>query len=340
MATIADVARVAKVSVSTASRALRDSPQISEATRRRVKEAARELDYVVNTSARRLASGRTDAVGLLVPYVTGWFFGQAITGAEQVLRAAGCDVLLYNLVDVAGRRSFFERMPLRNVVGGALIFSLALSQEEIRQFTRYRIALTTLGEATAQVSSVMIDDRAAATTAVRHLLNLGHRRIGLISGELDHPMGFKSSRLRHQGYRDALAQAGIAADPALVVEADYTVQGGCLAVARLMSLAEPPTAIFVMSDEMAIGAMQTARSMGIRVPEDLSVVGFDDYKMSELFGLTTIRQPVLAEGRSGAELLLSALGEGADAPVHNVLPTELVVRATTMRLEPRPWSAP
>ncbi|WP_103062406.1 LacI family DNA-binding transcriptional regulator [Actinomyces qiguomingii] len=333
MTTIADVARAAKVSISTASRALRDSPQISESTRRRVKEAARELDYVVNTSARRLASGRTNAVGLLVPYVTGWFFGQAITGAEQVLRAAGWDVLLYNLADIDGRRSFFERMPLRNVVGGVLIFSLALSQEEIQQFARYRIALTTVGDATDRVSSVMIDDRAAATTAVRHLLNLGHRRIGLISGELDHPMGFKSSRLRHQGYRDALTHAGIVPDPALIVEADYTVQGGCLAVARLLSLAQPPTAVFVMSDEMAIGAIHTARSMGIRVPEDLSVVGFDDYKMSELFGLTSIRQPVLAQGRTGAELLLSALREEAGVPAHRVLPTELVVRATTTRVD-------
>ncbi|MCI1662800.1 MAG: LacI family transcriptional regulator [Actinomyces sp.] len=333
MSTITDVAALAGVSPSTASRALRGSGQISAATRARVEEAARELDYVANPSAVRLVNGRTDAIGLVVPFVTRWFFAQAVTGAEDVIRGADHDLLLYNLGGPDGRQRFFERMPLRNHVAGVLVLSLALSEKERAQLAQMRVPLVTVGHDAPGASSVMIDDRAAAATAVQYLLNLGHRRIGLIGGLPEDPMHFTSSALRARGYREALTAAGAPVDETLIVPSDYTIDGGRRAAVRLLALPTPPTAIFAMSDEMAIGAIDAARSMGVRVPEDLSIVGFDDHDLAAFFHLTTIRQPVQEEGREAARILLRMLSAPDEAETaHAVLDTELILRASTAPL--------
>ena len=330
MSTINDVAAMAGVSASTASRALRGIPQVSARTREKVQAAALALDYVANPFAQNLANGGTDTIGLIVPYVTRWYFGQAITGAEQVVRDVGRDLLLYNLGGPEGRVRFFERLPLRNKVSGLLVLSLALEEEEIALLEQLGVPLATVGYRVEGAGSVMIDDKAAAVKATQHLVNLGHRRIALVGGELDDPMHFTSSAIRTAGYRAVLVRAGIIPDPSLECEAEYSIDGGIRAAAQILNLEQPPTAVFAMSDEIAIGIMHVARTMGVRVPEDMSVIGIDDHDLAELYGLTTIRQPVKREGARAAQLLIDAMtGPERHSPRHEILDTELIFRRST-----------
>ena len=328
-ASIEDVARRAGVSIATVSRSLRGLPDVAPRTRERVLAAARELDYVASPFAARLASGRTYAVGVVVPFVSRWFFTQVVSGAEEVLREAGYDLLLYNLGDQAGRERFFERMPVRKRVDGLLVLCLPLTDAEIDSVRALDLPVAVVGSTVPGFASVRIDDVAGAETAVDHLVGLGHRRIGLISGTPDEPMHFTAPVERRRGYRRALRRAGISPDPSLDVPGHFTPAGGRAAMERLLLLPDPPTAVVAESDEMAYGAMRAIRGAGLTVGVDVSVVGFDNHDLADLLELTTIAQPVLRQGDLAARALLAALGPTAPAPRAQTVPTELMVRAST-----------
>ncbi|WP_242606260.1 DUF3052 family protein [Protofrankia symbiont of Coriaria ruscifolia] len=311
---IEDVAALAGVSTATVSRALRGLPGVAESTRRRVREAAAQLEYVASPQASRLASGRTGTIGVVVPDVTSWVFAQVVSGAEAVLRAAGLDLLLYNLGDDAGRVRFFDALPLRKRVDAVLILCPPLTLTEIEFLQALNIPVVLVGATVPGFASVRVDDVAGARAAVQHLINLGHGRIGLISGGAvgdesgdREPVPFTAPTDRPRGYRQALAAAGIECDPGLETAGHFTVQGGAQAMAELLSIQSPPTAVFAASDEMAMGALRTLRHAGLRVPEDMSVIGFDGHDMAELFDLTTIVQPAARQGKIAAELLLNLL---------------------------------
>jgi len=327
---IEDVARRAGVSIATVSRALRGLPDVAAATRDRVLEAASELDYVASPFAARLASGRTATVGVVVPFVNRWFFAEVIDGVEAALRTSGFDLLLYNLGDTEGRARFFDVMPIRKRVDGVLIASLVLDDAEFAALAALSCPVGLLGLERPGFLSTRIDDVAGARAAVRHLLDLGHRRIGLIGGDTDDPMRFTPPLRRRDGYRDALRDAGIEPDPALEVLGYFTIDGGGQAAERLLALPERPTALFAESDEMAYGAMRVIRRAGLRVPEDVAVIGFDDHVNAELMDLSTIRQPVAEQAVDITTRLLSFIAAPDDVPAEEVvLPTELVVRGST-----------
>lgn len=329
MITLADVARRAGVSKSTASRSLRGMSTISVPTRDRVVRAARELDFVVTPCAERLATGRTSTVGVVVPYVTTWFFSQIVSGAERALRRAGYDVILVILSDAATREDFFARMPLRRRVDAVLLLTMPVTPEEVAALGTLGVPLATIGEALHGVSGVGIDDVAVGRTAAEHLLGLGHTDIGLVTGEPDGLLAFSAPLARSRGFHDAVRAAGIEARPDTVVAADFSVAGGAAAMRQLLALARPPTAVFAIGDEMAIGGLHTCTSLGLRVPEDVSVMGVDDHTMSETFALTTVRQPVHAQGELAAQLLVRQLTSAYEAPSQQVVRTELVIRSTT-----------
>lgn len=333
---LADVARHAGVSTATASRALRGLPAVSRSTRARVVEVATSLGYVISPSASRLASGRTHTVGVVVPYVNRWFFGQVIAGLEGVLRASGFDVLLHNLGDEAGRDRFFTEMPLRRRVDGAIVLSLPMTKDEVDRLAALRITIAVVGAAIEPFACVGIDDVAAATTAVRHLIQLGHRDIGLISGGQDVPMHFTAPVDRRRGYLKALANAGIESYPELEAVGDCTMAGGERAMAQLLGGSRRPSAVFAESDEMAFGAVRAIRRVGLRVPDDISVVGFDNHEMADLLDLTTIAQSVTEQGATAARMMLDLLASGDETTGRlKVLPTHLVVRGST-----GPWRGP
>jgi len=327
---IEDVARRAGVSIATVSRALRGLPDVAAATRDRVLEAAAELDYVASPFAARLASGRTATVGVVVPFVNRWFFAEVIDGVEAALRKSGFDLLLYNLGDEEGRTRFFDVMPIRKRVDAVLIASLVLGDAEFDALGVLSCPVGLLGLERPGFLSTRIDDVAGARTAVRHLLDLGHRRIGLIGGDTDDPMRFTPPLRRRDGYRDALREAGIEPDPDLEVLGYFTIDGGGEAASRLLAIPDRPTALFAESDEMAYGAMRAARRAGLRVPEDVAIIGFDDHVTAELMNLSTIRQPVAEQAVDITTRLLSRIAAtDDDGAAEVVLPTELVVRGST-----------
>jgi len=328
-ASIEDVAKLAGVSIATVSRSLRGLPDVATATRDRVLAAAQELDYVASPFAARLASGRSSTLGVVVPFVNRWFFSEVLGSVESVLSNANYDLLLHNLGDRDGRARFFSILPVRKRVDAVLVVSLALTEDEVAALQTLELPVGVLGVKHPGMFSVRIDDVAAATTAVNHLLSLGHRRIGLIGGDTDDPMRFTPPHHRGTGYRQALLAAGVEPDPALSVLGYFTVQGGEAAMCQLLELADRPTAVFAESDEMAYGAIMAIRRRGLRVPEDIAVIGFDDHATAELLDLTTIRQPVGEQGAVLAQELLDSLS-GAAEPSDLVLETELVVRGSTV----------
>jgi LacI family transcriptional regulator, repressor for deo operon, udp, cdd, tsx, nupC, and nupG len=329
-ASIGDVAARAGVSVATVSRALRGLPNVAPSTRNRVLAAARELDYVAHPHASRLAAGRTRTVGVVVPLFTQWYFTQVVAGAEGVLAAAGHDLLLYNVGGPDGRDRFLQSLPFRKRVDGLIVIDLPLDPEEQARIAATGSPVVLIGVPSQTLPTVTIDNVGAAEAAVRHLTNLGHERIGLIANLPDDPMHFTAPLERRAGYQQALLEQALDVDPALDVPGGFSVKGGAEAMAQLLSTGTAPTAVFAESDEMAVGAMKTVRDSGLRIPEDLSVIGFDDHEIAEYVGLTTVHQPVMAQGETAASLLLELMtGDGPPAPRHLVLPTKIRVRTTT-----------
>ena len=327
---IFDVARRAGVSASTVSRSLRGSSKVSEHTRERVLRAAAELRYVPSPAASRLASGRTHAIGVIVPFATRWFFSEVLTGVEGALREAGYDLLLYNVGDAAGRARFFATMPLRRRVDAVLAVASSLDPAEQEALRSLQVPLAAVGGPLPGFSRVGVDDRAGAVMAVRHLVLLGHRDIVMISGEPADPVGRATTAARRAGFQAALAEAGVDGGPDRLISQPWGVAGGMRAVEQLLARRTLPTAIFAESDEMALGALQVLRRAGLDVPGRVSLVGFDDHEMAPAGDLTTIAQPVRRQGELAAGWLLSVLaGREPDGPVELVLPTRLVVRGTT-----------
>jgi DNA-binding LacI/PurR family transcriptional regulator len=329
---IKDVAREVDMSTATVSRALRGLPGVSDSTRALVSDAARRLGYVPSPTAASLASGRTRTVAVVVPHVTRWFFASVVSGAEEVLRKREYDLLLYNLAgEDAARHRVFETNLLDKRVDAVLVLSLAPTPDELARLRRLALPVTFVGADVPGWATVRIDDERAARTATQHLIDLGHRRIAYVGG----PGGldFTAPISRLAGYRATLAEAGLADEAPLELDGGFTVSGGVEAGRAALCGPNRPTAVFAASDEMAIGVMRGARELGLRVPEDVSVVGIDDHELAEFFDLTTVAQPVLEQGRVAARQVLDALDSlGSDRrwkPRQVVLDTELRLRATT-----------
>jgi LacI family transcriptional regulator, repressor for deo operon, udp, cdd, tsx, nupC, and nupG len=327
---IRHVAALAGVSVGTVSRALRGQPGVAAETRHRVKAAAGELGYVASPSAASLASGRTMAVGVVVPHITRWYFASVVQGAEAVLADAGYDVLLY---DLAGRTDTRARLLdgrlLEKRVDAALLVTLDLDSTELKALHQLGLPVALVG-GRGDFPNVSIDDVQAGVTATQHLLELGHRRIAFVGLDPLARGTFHASADRRQGYRRALRLAGVPLDRELEMPGDFTVAGGRCAMHAVMSLDDPPTAVFAASDEMAMGCLHAIRQAGRRVPGDFSLIGIDDHEMSAMQDLTTVSQPVGEQGRIAARLLLDLLHDEVQPTDQAVVvPTTLVVRSTT-----------
>ncbi|GAA4263635.1 LacI family DNA-binding transcriptional regulator [Dactylosporangium darangshiense] len=307
------------------SRTLRGLPNVSDETRDRVLQAAASLSYVVSPIASRLASGRTHTVGVIVPYASRWFFGQIVAGAESVLREHSLDLLLYNLADIPARQRFFGALPLRRRVDAVLTVAMQFTDAEIADMMSLGVPIVAVGHNVPGAGCVRIDDMAAAATAVQHLLALGHRRIGMISTFNDQSMFLPVAHARRRAYVETLAVAGIPIAEELVMSVPHGMDGGEQAMRRLLALPDPPTAVFAESDELAFGALSALRRTGRHV----SVIGFDDHELSALLDLTTVRQRVFEQGVLAAGMLRRAMTTGDWTPEELLMPTTLVLRAST-----------
>ena len=326
---IEQVAARAGVSVSTVSRALREVPGISIATRKRVRDAATALGYAISPSASRLATGRTRTVAVVVPLLSKWFFAEVIAAAGRVLSQEGYDVLLVELSTPDLREKFFASPRLHGRADAAIVVALQLAPAELAALQAQGLAIALVGSERAGASSVRVEDKAGGRAAARHLLNLGHERIGFVGIRQDEgsPLGGVPPAERLLGYQEALAEAGMPAHSAVVFAVENTVDAGAAAMAELLVGAEPQTALVAASDELAFGALATLRRAGMDVPGDYSVVGYDNHELAGAIGLTTMDHGVSEQGRLAAEAVVAALS-GAPATAGTLEP-RLVVRHTT-----------
>ena len=328
--TIKDIARVTGVSVATVSRALRDLPYVAPATRSRVVAAAAELEYAAHPQASRLASGRTWTVGVVAPQFGTWFPFRALGGINSVFAKAGYDVLISMMTAPGDRRRFLSnaRSFCRRVDGIVLIDTFVSVEGGCAEafFDRPAVAV---GEQLEGASSITIDNRLAARRATGHLIELGHERIGLVAGPHLADLPTPVPEQRRLGYQDALRAAGLPVEPELAVDGAWTAAGGAGALSRLLGRDRPPTAVFCMSDEMAFGVLRAAAKRGLAVPDDLSVIGFDDHDLAAALGLTTMRQAVDEMGVRAAETV-TAMIDGAP-PTDITCDVPLMVRETTAR---------
>lgn len=330
--TIRDVAQAAGVSTATVSRALRGLPNVDEQTRVRVQKIAADLDYVISPSASRLASGRTGSVAVITPYIARWFFSTILSGVESVLQSAGMDLLLMSVSNNDAQHRLPPAPRLRRRVDGVLSIALPADDPELGDVLELGMPTSLIGVTMSGVPSVSIDDVHAARIATQHLVNLGHRRIGIISGSAM-MTPFTAEHDRRKGFQEVMNEAGIDFDPQLEAFGYFTIAGGEQAMTALLTQRNRPTAVFAMSDEMAFGAMRAMRAHGLVPGKDISLIGIDGHDMSELLDLTTVAQPVFDLGRIAAEALLVQIRTGpghATDPMR--IPTQLVVRGSTAPL--------
>lgn len=331
MSTLADVARHAGVSKSTASRALSGNGSVNEETRKRVQESAKALGFVASSAAEHLATGRSKNIALLTPFVNRWFFSEVIDGVEAALIGAGYDLTLYRLTDdVEQRQALFDYFLVRKGVDAVIALSLYITPEEVDRLESLGKPVVGIGGRIPKVPSIFIDDRAVAKNQTEHLIGLGHTRLMHIGGDQEHQLDFEVHGGRLQGFRDALNYAGIVVENDFLA-ADISTAGGFEAGLKVLSQENRPTAISAISDEVAIGVISAAYKLGLRVPEDLSIIGIDGHPTAAAFGLTTMVQHPARQGAIAVSAALAGLGgmsPGA-GELEMELPVELKVRTST-----------
>lgn len=330
---LSDVARAAGVSLATASRALNGAYGVAERTRARVIATATALDYVASPEARRLAGASTHRVALVVPHINRWYFGEMVSGIERVLSRAEVDLLLYHVDSPEDRRSFLTRLPARRKVDALMAVAFPVDAEEQARLDLLGVQVVAAGGQTAAYPFVQIDDLAAGTQAMEHLIGLGHRRIAMLAGTDPHHPDWPDASGRTLAWARALEAAGIPRPGHLVRSIEWIGTSAATGMHAILDECaergeEPPTAVFAHSDELAYGVMQALRQRGLRVPEDVSVVGIDDHHVSTFWGLTTVNQRVTEQGERAAQLVLDLLN-GVETETQIVIPTYLVERTTT-----------
>lgn len=328
--TIREIADLAGVSIATVSRVVNGHADVSHETREAVQRVIREHGYTANRSARALSGGRTGLVGVTVPRVRPTYFSAILDGAAEALDEQDRRIVLCPTQHEHDREvSLLDRL-MHGTTDGALLVLPEETNAELNVLINhgYRFVVVDPRERVDErIPAVSAAHSAGATQASTHLLELGHRRIGAITG----PAGWMATEERRRGYHAALAAAGVMPDPKLEIESDFLLSGGRDAAARLLDLDEPPTAIFAFNDQLAIGAIQAARGRGLRLPEELSVVGFDDTVEASIVtpAVTTVRQPLVEMGRMAVSLLIRLLEKERFEALHVDLATRLVVREST-----------
>ena len=328
LSNIREVARLAGVSVATVSRTLKSPERVLPQTRDKVNAAVEQAGYRPNLMAVQFRSRRTGNLVILVPAIANTFFARVISGAQQAAQAAGYRLLL---CDTQGREEIeeeFAALVYAHQADGVIQLRASDPFESLPPGTE-PLPLVNACEVVknAPYPTISLDNRAAAQAMTDHLIGLGHRRIGIIKGPRSSPLTLD----RVAGYQDALRQAGIAADPSLICHGDFTLKAGYDGAGTMLELADRPSALFCENDEMAIGALTRIKQMGLRVPEDISLVGFDDIPFAAYCDppLTTISQPAEIFGQKAVEMLIALIEKKPIAERHVLLPFELTVRGST-----------
>ncbi|MHB1501371.1 MAG: LacI family DNA-binding transcriptional regulator [Candidatus Dormibacteria bacterium] len=326
-ATIYDLARVAGVSPSTVSRALRGRGQVSSATVRRVREAAASLKYRPNAVARSLTARQSASIAVLLPDIANPFFPALVREVQLRAHGYGQSVLLCNTgADPEAEVEYLEMLASQQIQG-VVAMGLTASPARVRRYLKAGMRMVTLDRSSSlrEIVSVQADHRLGGDLVTTHLIGIGHRRIAHISG----PLKVSVAAERGEGYVNALSREGLTPSPGLEVAGAFTEASGYQAAVELLSHGLEFTALVVGNDLMALGAMAALRQAGLRIPQDVSVVGFDDIEMGQYTvpALTTVRQPLALMAAAAVDIL--AERSAAAAPASIRIPVELVVRSST-----------
>jgi LacI family transcriptional regulator len=330
MVTIKDIALHAGVSITTVSHVVNGTRFVSETARVRVNDAITELKYVPSALARSLKNNRTHTIGMMIPNCSNPFFAELIRGIEDTCFAADFNVILCNSDDDANKQRKYIRVLTEKQVDGLIIFSSGGDTELSQLLREIEMPRILLDREVEQVNAdlVEVDHEAGAWIATRHLIDLGHKRIACITGPLD----LAPARQRLNGYRRAIAEAGLPVTPMWEIDGGFTSEMGYSAMQRLLVLSQKPSAVFASNDLMAIGAICAGTAHGLRVPEDISVVGFDDIALAAYSSppLTTVVQPKHQLGAMAASFLIERIAQ-PDRPLRReILQPKLSLRKSTM----------
>ena len=343
MVTVRDVARRAGVSTSTVSHVLNRTRFVSDDLRDRVLAAMHELEYHPNAAARMLSLKRSHALGLIVSDIRNPFFASITRGVEDAAREHGYTVVLCNSDEDVVKETACLKTLQSGQVDGVLLASAGVADEHVTRLVQagYPMVLVDRDLAGLGAPAVLLDNEGAAYSAVRHLIDRGHCRIGMISGR----GSISTTTERVAGYQRALREAGLEVDERLVISGESTSEGGAAATHMLLDLEPPPTAIFSGNNLMSIGALHAITSRGLTVPDDVAMVGFDDFPFpwSDAFRphLTTVAQPTYELGRRAAEILVYMLeGSNTEAAQRTFLDGKLVIRESSGALPRRQTRAP
>ncbi|EKF9134615.1 substrate-binding domain-containing protein [Vibrio cholerae] len=333
MATMKDIARLAGVSTSTVSHVINKSRFVSDEIAERVNNAAQQLNYAPSALARSLKMNRTKTIGMLVTTSTNPFFGEVVKGVERSCYHQGYNLILCNTEGDNQRMKASINTLLQKRVDGLLLMCSTLEGERLDVFDRYPdIPIVVMDWGPILFASDKIQDNSlqGGYMAAKHLIECGHKEIGCITG----PLIRHQAQMRYEGYKRALAEAGIAINPDWIVESDFECEGGYQAFEKLYQRGKLPSALFVSNDMMAMGVIQAANQRGLRVPDDLSLIGYDDVHIAKFMtpALTTIHQPKYRLGKAAVDTLLYRL-ENPDttAQVVQLEPT-LVARNSVRKL--------
>jgi LacI family transcriptional regulator len=331
--TIYDVARTAGVGVGTVSRVLNNSTRVSPETQEKVLSAIRVLGFRRSKVARQLSTGiQHRNIGAIMPFITHPSFVERLRGMQLALNHQDNDfnLVLYNVSEPERYHEQLLAMVEQATVDGLLIATLNVSDDQRDLLTQAGIPFVTLSDACGEaLNCISPDNRHGGYVAAQHLLELEHRRVAYVGDEFPDVYGFPTGELRYEGYRSALNDYGVPYRSEYVCLGVHGEETAHKLTQHLLALPEPPTAIFAMSDIQAVGCILAIREAGLRVPEDISVIGFDDVQLSRYIGLTTVRQHLEQSGYLGMQLLLNMLTAPDNVVARPLPPLELVVRGST-----------
>jgi len=325
--TIHDIARELDISASTVSRALNNSPRISAKTTKRIKDAAISMGYRPNTLASNLRNKKSNTIGIVVPLINRYFFSSVISGAEDIAYKAGFNVVIAQSYDIAQKEIDIVQSMFANRVDG-LIISIAMQTDTFEHLKMYRkrhIPLVIFDRDVPEIETdkIVVDDFTGGFQVTQHLIDQGYRRIAHLGG----PQNLKIYQDRKSGYMEAL-------DESLIFINKLTSDDGFIAVSKLMSMLEPPDAIFCGNDTTALSAIIYFREKGIRIPEDIGIVGFSNEPFSKVVSpsISTIAQPGFEMGQKAAELIIRKIENRERTYTTVILPTELIIRESSSRI--------
>jgi len=326
--TIQDVAKAAGVSVSTVSRVLNDKDDVAPDTYNKVQQVISELGYTSSLAARSMRSRKTNVIGLIMPDVDNPFSIQVMRGVNQGIAQFGYDLITYTGGDSTAASWPAREQKYVSLLNGSITDGIIIVAPTALTFpTNYPVVAVDHHPGDADFPTVIATNREGALSVMNYLTQLGHRRIGFVGGRTD----LQSAIRRYQGYVDGLTQVGTPVDPDLIQEGNFSMEAGYRCGQQLLQLADPPTAIFAANDQSAFGVIKAAHEMDLKIPDDLSVVGFDNIPETAYFpsvGLTTVDQSLVQTGLVATELLVKFIETDEVSEIIHKIPTRLVVRGS------------